>query len=346
MTLLRRGRRFFSGGRRGSPAPLRAQRRAFDAAVTLVSAFYAGNLFFAFQNLRLGSGHLDTRAIEALWPVFWVEPLGIAASVSGMMLLMVVGAAAAALLPGRRVARILAFLGVFFFHAYLNSFGKINHAFHGWILASFLLIFLPDGGRERLARRAASRQRYLNAFWSAMAVQGLTYTLAGSWKALAAIPQALRGEVHSFSPDGLATHIAHRLLQTNSDSLLGPFFIDHAWIGWPSFVFVLYLQVFALWAVFRPSLHRLWGIGLISFHFMVYLTMSIAFGPPVLLLGLCFVCSPFAGELDLRAVASELPLFGPLLRRLLVASSAGRLETGQGEQLADGALGAHGLPDR
>ncbi len=46
----------------------------------------------------------------------------------------------------RRWARLLAFLGLLEFVALENSFGKINHAHHLWVLTAFLLVFLP--GRD------------------------------------------------------------------------------------------------------------------------------------------------------------------------------------------------------
>jgi hypothetical protein len=342
---LRRARRFFSGGRRGTPHPFRAQRASFDVAFTLVRVFYAANLYFTFTHLQLWSGFARLRALEPIWPVAWAESLGIATSVHLIMGLLLVGSVAAALLPGRRSARVAAFLGLFFFHALLNSFGKINHAFHGWILCAFVWIFLPDGTRATLGATRIRRQQLLNGFWGAMAIQGLCYSLAGSWKLLGVIPQAWHGQIHSLAPDALGAHIAHRLLQTDAQSLLGAFFIDHAWLGWPSFLFVIYLQIFALWSVFRPALHRVWGIGLISFHFMVFLTMGIVFEPPVLLMGLLFLCSPFAPEWRLREIARALPVLGGVADRALAAVLGRAGDASQGEQVGDGALGAHRLED-
>lgn len=333
-------RRFFAGGRRGHPAPLRAQRDQCAAAALLVRVFYAANLYLVFRHLRLWPGWLETAAIEPLWPVAWVPVLGIEPAVHLIMALLGVGAFAAALLPERRAARFGAFLGLLFFHAFVNSFGKINHSSHGWLLASFLLIFLPDAGRARLARSRRLRQQLLNAFWSAQAMLLVFYTLSGTWKALAAIPQIARGEVHSFAPTALALHVAHRLLQTSGESVLGAFVVEHPLLGWPGFLLTLYLQVFSLWAAFRPSLHRLWGAGHLAFHFVVYLTMSVSFHPQVLLVGILLLASPFDPGCGWRQRAAELPLFGGLVRRIL-----GLVEAAETEEVPDGALGSHRVGD-
>jgi len=342
---LRRARRWLSGPRGALEHPFALQRARFETAFTLVGVFYAANLYLTFTQLQHWASLARARALDPLWPVAWVESVGIATSVHAIMGLLLVGSVAAALLPGRRAARTLAFLGLLLFHALLNSFGKINHSSHGWLLCAFLWIFLPDGTRGTVGATRVGRQHLLNGFWSGMAIQAVCYSLAGTWKVLGAIPQALRGEVHSLAPDALGTHIAHRLLQTGGDSLLGGFFIDHAWLGWPSFAFVLYLQVFALWAVFRPPLHRAWGAGLISFHFMVYLTLGVIFEPPVLLMGILFLCSPFAPEWRLREVLGALPVLGGLARRVLGSAPRGIADAGEGQEGLDGAVGAHGLGD-
>jgi hypothetical protein len=339
--VLRRIRHLLSGSPSAVAQPFSTQRSRFEIALTLVGVFYAANLYLTFTQIQHWSGLARSTALDALWPVAWVESAGIATSVHFIMGLLLIGSVAAALMPGRRAARIVAFLGLFLFHALLNSFGKINHAFHGWILCAFLWIFLPDGSRAIVGATRVGRQHLLNGFWSAMAIQGVCYTLSGTWKALGVIPQALRGEIHSLSPEALGSHIAHRLLQTNSESLLGAVFIEHAWLGWPSFVFVLYLQVFALWAVFRPALHRAWGAGLISFHFMVFLSMGVIFEPPVLLLGILFLCSPFAPEWRLREVLRSLPVLGILAERALGALPGRVEDTREGEECFDGAVGTH-----
>ena len=78
----------------------------------------------------------------------------------------------------------------------------------------------------------------------------------------------------------------------------------------------VYLELFAFWAAFRPSLHRWWAAGLILFHVGVYLLMSIAFSQAVLLVGLLFLASPFRGEEPVRGVVvKQLPVLSWLLRK-------------------------------
>lgn len=164
---LRRLRRLFAARGPGVAEPLRAQRRAGQSAQLLVRVFYAANLYLVFRHLRLWPGWRETAAVDPLWPVAWLPWVGSGPAVDLIMSVLLLGAFGAALLPRWRPARATAFLGLLLFHAFENSFGKINHGSHGWMLAAFLLIWLPDASAAALERSRLLRQRYLNAFWSA-----------------------------------------------------------------------------------------------------------------------------------------------------------------------------------
>lgn len=318
MRWLRRARAFFAPSEGTRKEIFARQRRAFDRAYTIVGAFYACNVFVVFQYMHRWRALTKFEEIDPLWPVFWVRWVGIEAAVHAIMATAVLGALAAAVLPNRRAARVAALLGLLFYHALINSFGKIGHSWHAWILCALLLVFLPDGTRSQLASVRAQRQRYLNAFWSAQAMQLVLYSMAGFHKITGVIPQGLRGQVTSFAPEALSYHIAHRLAQTNSESILGEAMIALPSLGWLPFLFTMYLQAFALWVAFRPTLQRPWALGLIGFHFITFLTMDVSFAPPTLLLGLFLLCSPFApGEFDWRRCLLELPLLGHLFARSL-----------------------------
>lgn len=50
-----------------------------------------------------------------------------------------------------RAWRLHGALGLLFLHALINSFGKINHSWHAWILAAGALVFLPAGPWRAIA---------------------------------------------------------------------------------------------------------------------------------------------------------------------------------------------------
>jgi hypothetical protein len=254
---------------------------------------------------------LDPPDPSLRWPVAWMAWVGPDTGGPLVLALGLGGALSAAALPERRGLRFLAFFGLLQVLALKYSFGKIHHAMHGWLFVSFLLVWLPSpwpGAGRR------SRQHGLFVWSAAQIALASTYSLAGLGKLLGTAYQAVRGEPTPLHPSALARHMADRLQQTDAESLLGPWMIEHgAWL-WPLMLGTIYLQLFALQAAFRPCLHRAWGLGLVVFHLASILTLTIDFNPNIPLLGLLFVASPVAPPLRPRALAADLPLFGYLLR--------------------------------
>ncbi|MEO0374720.1 MAG: hypothetical protein AAF329_08865, partial [Cyanobacteria bacterium P01_A01_bin.17] len=157
----------------------------------------------------------------------------------------------------------------------------------------------------------AIRAATLIVFSGCQSMIMLTYTMSGFFKIIQIPIQAMRNQVHALMPEALPLQIANRLVQTDATSYLGTWLIEHYLIAWPLMIGTIYLQFFSLWASFRPSLHRLWGLGLICFHIASQLTMSISFWSNCLWLTLFFVNSPFAPKHFVwRQVVRDLPLFG------------------------------------
>ncbi|MEM1023975.1 MAG: hypothetical protein AAF627_02125 [Myxococcota bacterium] len=254
---------------------------------------------------------LDPPSPTLRWPVawmVWVDP-GVGGSV--VLALGLGGALLAATLPERRGLRALAFLGLLEVLALKYSFGKIHHAMHGWLFLSFLLIFLPEPRSGWAAGRARKDRQQALFVWSAAQVAlALTYSLAGLGKLVGTVYQGLRGQPTPLHPSALARHMADRLQQTDADSLLGPWMIEYGNWLWPLMLGTVYLQLFALQAAFRPRLHRWWGMGLIAFHVVSILTLTIDFNPNILLLGLLFVASPMAPPVDPKGIWADLPILG------------------------------------
>lgn len=142
----------------------------------------------------------------------------------------------------------------------------------------------------------------------------LIYSMSGSWKIIAVISQTLQGEVSALAPTALARHVAAKLLSSDATSLLGPWLIENYWVGWPLMLATLYLELFALWVVARPSLHRWFGLGLILLHVSTHLTLNVSFVQNTLWLALFLVFSPFNPDrADCRRSARDLPLLGRLV---------------------------------
>lgn len=239
-------------------------------------------------------------------------------AVYSIRLLFIVGTFFAAIFPEQRFARILAFLGLIEFVSLYASFSKIDVDWYTWILVAFLLIFLPKGWNNPIRATLLTRQKFLLIFWACQSVLLLTYSMSGLGKVFASISQFLLGEVHSFSIDATALHIADRLLATNATSVFGPLIINNPWIGWPFFVGSTLLMLFAFLAAFRLPLQRIWGIGLIMYHIGAYLTMNIAFSFNVLLIALLLLHSPFKDEnMKWQEILLDVPFLGKIFKLYL-----------------------------
>jgi hypothetical protein len=315
MTLLRRAWRFFgSDSQLTTWGALSHQTESFYAARIVVRCYYAAILFFAVATLQDWSVYLDRRETLALWPVCWLNAVPLHGGILGILIGYLVTAFLGAIFPARRWARALVFAGLLEFAALDNSFGKISHNYHLWVLTAFWLVFLPRAP-VRTADRS-TRQRFLLIFWGCQAIVLLTYTMSGVGKIGGAIYQLCSGQNNLLLPTGLASIIADRLLQTNSSSWLGPWLLAHPWLGWPLGLAALYLELFAFWAAFRPALQRWWAAGLIVFHIGVYLLMGITFTQTVLLVGLLFLTAPLYGDEQRGGtIMKRLPLLGWLSRK-------------------------------
>ena len=139
--------------------------------------------------------------------------------------------------------------------------------------------------------------------------------MSGFGKVYGTLTQFYHGQMTAFSPDAFAYHIAFWLPRIQTETVLGPFLIAHPWVGWPLFVGNIYLQFFAITAAFRPSLQKLWAVGLIFFHIGTFVTMYISFMPPILLLLLLFFNSPFREKhTTWKSIVLDLPIFSILYR--------------------------------
>jgi hypothetical protein len=300
----------------GSGQAVTRQPRAWLEAQTLVRAYYAGLLYLAFADAAGWSELAGRSEAGLLWPVLWMKATGVRAGALLVLAAHVGGALAGAVAPGQRWCRALAAVGLLQHTALVYSAGKIGHGLHLWVLTSLVLVFLPDwrAGGPPPGRR--ERQEFLNVFWTAHALVMLTYSMSGLGKVLGALWQASQGQVTAFHPQAMALHIADRLLETGGQSPVGLWLVDNTWAAWPMMLGAIYLQFFAFWAIFRPRLLAIWTAGLILFHLATYFTLTIRFAPPVLLLALWGLASPFAPERPAAGkLLAQMPLVGILARK-------------------------------
>ncbi|MES2307255.1 MAG: hypothetical protein V4507_00190 [Verrucomicrobiota bacterium] len=291
--VFKKWREFFSGGtlHESEGSVFLRQRIQFSQIQTLIRAFYAAMVLHASFQLPEWESYLGRGKADPLWPVSWLSSVDQRSGILFILVLWLSGAVMAVVFTEKRWARGWAFLGFFFFAAFNNSFGKIGHSLHHWVLISFLLIFLPSCTQGRMGR-----QRVIQLFIAIQFLIGLTYTMAGIGKIGGIFLHLFNGEMSPLHPYAMSYIVAERLLQTNTDSLFGAWFVSHPYPTWIFLLGAFYLQFASLWFVARPVWHRAWAVGVALFHIFSYFTFTIIFPQSVFVLLLFFGASPFTPD--------------------------------------------------
>lgn len=301
---------------------LAADDAASEKTKLIIRFFYFHLVFLSFLMLLWSASYAGRQNFDPVWPMFWARFVDAATAVNITRYFFVGSTLFGAWFYHRWIGRFAAFLGILEFHAMTNSFGIENHQWLPWLYAAFLFLFLPCiMGNAQESRE--ERRELLMIFWGAQAAFFATYFLSGFGKVYWSFYAAAQGGLSAFVPDALARHIAAELSRIHSVGAFGSFFVEHPLLGWPLTLGVIYFQFFALWAAFRPSLHRLWAFALVCFHLGTYLIMNIVFFEPVVLLLVFFADSPFRRPKHTwRVTLRDLPLFGWVLRWVLPAALA------------------------
>ncbi len=291
--------------------------RMFDQAVLIVQAYYAISLFMLYRRAgeMAGLGR-DSTALDALWPIRWIELSGLELGGALLAHLAIVAGLLGLVFWRLLWVRVLVSLAFLQYLALQNSFGYLIHGFYSWFWLSVALWFLPSATVSSLRETRRGRFRFLLGFAAAPAVILLFYSLSGVHKVAAALAALFTDDLSGFSPQAMAVTLAWRSLETGSEPLWAGLIIELPWLGWPLYLLIYYAELVALVILFRPRLHRAWGYLLVLFHVGTFLFMDITFPEHVLINGLFLVMSPFALGLDdpWRAAAT-LPLLGALARR-------------------------------
>lgn len=212
--------------------------------------------------------------------------------------------------------RFIAFLGVWQLTSLVASFHQafFYYLWQPWLFASFLFIFLPKIEIDAAKYAQAARKRILLIVWGVLALYLLNFTNITISRIVGAVLQTLRGETTVFSPLGYATQLAEYNLRLPEITPFSKYFIENPMIGWPMFMFGLYVFLFSFWAAIRPNLIRLWGFLLFFIETASYLVTTIAFYWTIVFLVLLLFDTPFVKKSpSWREVVTQIPIFGFLV---------------------------------
>jgi hypothetical protein len=317
-TFSRRIRKIFRGHiAHWSDTPFSEVSRSYLISQTIIKAFYCIILFLAVLEFQNWTGYFSRHNLLPLWPIEWIKWVPQKTGIVAIMAFFYISGVLGAIFYYYRGVRILVFLSLLEYIALKNSFGKIGHSWHLWVIVSFILIFLPSTWNKTRNVLRSSKMKSLVVFWTAQGMILLSYTMAGVGKIVGSIYQTSLGQINAFHPRAMAMHISERLIQTDTASLFGPWLINHYLLGWPMMLGAIYLQFFALWILFRPSIQRWWVAGLILFHVCSYFILTINFPYSCLILALFFLTLPQPNaRFSFTSLLKDLPLVGIIFRKL------------------------------
>jgi len=312
---LRRIRRVLQGPCVEAPR-WREHREMFDHAVLLVGVFYAVTAYRLYdesRDLTFLAGPVDN--LDLLWPVFWMQYVPLNSAVWVLVHLALVAGLMGLLFWRFLSVRILVSVTLLQFMALRLSYYGFGHGYHEWFWISVCFWFLPTGRKRDIEAQRIGRMDFLYAFGFAPALMLFFYTLSGLYKLLHATVALSQGVVGGFSPSAMAVTVAQRALETGAEPMWAGVIIDMPLLGWPIYLSLYFVEVVSIAVFFRPSLHRVWGVLLIGFHFGTLLFLDIEFPLHILINALFFVMSPFAPkESGWRSMLSAVPVFGGLFR--------------------------------
>ena len=304
--------------------------------VILLSRFYYLYLVFAIGSsiLPFDRAYMGGPPTSALWPIDLIEQLtgvGWLASSAAVSAAGLGAALLATVSPRVLLWRLGVFLYVLLHVALRNSYGSINHGSYFYLYVGFALLFLPSRDRANEMTRK-SVLSCLAVFWLTQSILLLPYTLSGLWRIWSSRLELL-------SLDGMVRILLNRAIDDTAEiGPLLPFVVEHQYLAQAMLLMAVYVETFALLAVFRPHLHRPFGILLIFFHIGSDWLMNISFAANILMIGLFLVMSPMApARFSLSGLMRSLPLVGiPLRIRVRLRSSNERQRVHQAWLVYDG----------
>lgn len=243
------------------------------------SAFPAWDLLLSLKDL-----------FDPIWSVKWI-PLNHWELVIRALLLLFLGFSVLCLIlwERSRLVRIGLFLSMFFYLSVVSSFGKIDHFMHIMTLASFFLIFAPT--------KVSNKDNSTGLLQTVFGIQTfilLAYFVSGFFKFYGIIDQNARGVVSALSPDALGQNVSKTMIANSLDSFGSAYVLNN-----PSLLLSVFLiggffiEFFSIYVIFKPSLHRTWGVLLMLLHTGILLTVGPDFSLQMFVVGIFLFFSPF-----------------------------------------------------
>ncbi len=210
-----------------------------------------------------------------------------------------------ALLPRKKWISRIALFSYIHWGALTVTSGITDNGIRPSIWLATCLLFLPF---PKLNRRF-EKLRFVQWYWFSLLVFLLSYVMAGFWKLIyGGVYQLFFDHFGIWNFQSLSYIIYNYIVKTGNTSWGALLVADNPWFGWPGFLFSIYLECTIFIVLFRPSLWRLYALGILCMHIGTKIALDIGFETQFLLAGLLMFTSPFLVENTLREQFRELPL--------------------------------------
>jgi len=282
----------------------------------LLPFFYAWVLYVGYKAYK-GGRALEPPLDGPLWPLFWMDWVPWKYAGIGVLVLLAVGGIAAICRPRAQWARVMAFLGIFYWFGMIYSHIGIQHRTYTMLTLCFFLALMPNLPHHRQAGEDARRRALLIAFGGVTFIL-FTYSWAGFLKLWGIVESIVLTNDIVFDFDIIPLNLLNRAYQYEKPLLLSEFVINHPGLSKLGFFAAVYIEFVSVAAAFRVHLNRWWFAVLVSFHYMTLYSMGVFFSQATGVVFLLFCLTPFSrASLNWRAVIGELPWFGPFLSAAL-----------------------------
>lgn len=247
---------------------------------------------FNFKQVNILINFNPQDEVLFVWPVAWIPnsllaPIGIALSFTCIILPLI-----AFYFHKYRTPKILVFLSLFFFWATIYAANNyVFHSMHAMILVCGSFCFLPTN--LSLTDSIDKRDKVVRTLWLAIALILLTYTCAGISKLIGSIYDLSNGGISLFSPDILSVTLAKYWDLKTKFQILTPFFIQNDWLNYPFYLFVIFIELIAIYFAFNLKRLSFIGVALIWFHWAADNSMGDPFPTAIWIILYMIVSSPF-----------------------------------------------------
>jgi predicted DCC family thiol-disulfide oxidoreductase YuxK len=260
--------------------------------VVLLTSIKTFSAFYQFPewNIIMESKHL----FEPIWSVKWISIDRWEIYIRSIFLSFLIFSFIGIILWERsRFIRTGVFVSMLFYVSVISSFGKIDHYMHLMVIVTFLLIFIPN----KKSNNKSEKQTYDSFFMVFFGIQTLillTYFTSGIFKFYGILDQELSGLKSALSPDSLAQNLGKTSFASNSDYFLSTFVLNNSSYFFSIVLIIGYLiEVLSIYIIFKPNLHKTWGLLLIILHTGILLSVGPDFTQQILVVGIFLLFSPF-----------------------------------------------------